>query len=425
MWRFFAALLSLALVVSACGSGSDDTETGADTTATESTDVEPEEAEPEEAEPEVPAADGTPIKIAMLLDENEAAGILFADNRAGAESRVARINAEGGLGGSGRPVELVICVTSLDPNAAAECARDAVDDPDVIAVAGSVNITADSIVPVTSEAGLPYVGMLPLQQSDFGAPLAYPLIGGLASAVPGQAVLAAQDFGATTIVNGRAGVEAAAQGTVLIDLALASWGFEPSARAVDVPIGQADVSAQVLAMADGADAVVLSLAPGQDMQVLLARQALGIDVQFFATGSNFTKADLAELGAAAEGLQLVSYFPPDGLESAGNSAFLADMEAAGALDLSCDLARQSWTALDFIDHVAAGMDTFDRPSLVAALDASSDYNAGGMLPTIDFTQPGANPIFPRIVNNTMLHTEVVGGEVVVVGDGEFRPVFGG
>lgn len=453
LWRALAVLLVFSLFAAACGDDDNGADTGSATTdsadsadgSAEEPDAEPadepdsetggeqtEEAGEEEAAEETvdePAAEPVPelppVKIYMLLDENEAAGILFPDNRAGAEARIDRINAEGGLGGSGTPVELVYCVTSLDPNAAADCAREAAEDPDAIAVAGSVNITADTIVPVTSEAGLPYVGMLPLQTSDFTSPLAYPLIGGLASAVPGQAVIAAQDFGATNIVNGRAGVEAAAQGTVLIDLALQSWGFEPSAAAVDVPIGQADVSAQVLAMAEDADAVVLSLAPGQDQQVMLARQALGIDVQFFATGSNFTQKDIDELGDAVEGLQLVSYYPPDGQESEGNSAFLADMEAIGALEQTGDLSRQSWSAMDFIDHVAAGMDTFDRGSLVAAMDASNDYDASGMLPTIDFTAPGANPLFPRIVNNTMLHTEISGGTVVVVGDGEFRPVFGG
>lgn len=448
LWRVLAVLLAFSLFAAACGD--DDDSAGSDSATTDSADsadgsaeqptTEPAEepdattgGEPSEEPTEEPVDEPTaepvpelpPVKIYMLLDENEAAGILFPDNRAGAQARIDRINAEGGLGGSGTPVELVFCVTSLDPNAAADCAREAVEDPAVIAVAGSVNITADTIVPVTSEAGLPYVGMLPLQTSDFTNPLAYPLIGGLASAVPGQAVIAAQDFGATNIVNGRAGIEAAAQGTLLIDLALQSWGFEPSAAAVDVPIGQADVSAQVLAMAEDADAVVLSLAPGQDQQVMLARQALGIDVQFFATGSNFTQKDIDELGDAVEGLQLVSYYPPDGQESEGNSAFLADMEAVGALEQTGDLARQSWSAIDFIDHVAAGMDTFDRESLVAGINASNDYDAGGMLPTIDFTAPGANPLFPRIVNNTMLHTEISGGTVVVVGDGEFRPVFGG
>ena len=434
--RVIALLAVFTMLAAACGSddsGDDATaETVAETAEEEPAEEEPAEEEPAEEEPaeeepaeeEMAEATGEPIKIAVLLDENEAAGIVFPDNRAGAEARVARINSEGGLGGSGRPVELVICVTSLDPNAAADCARSAVEDPEVIAIAGSVNITADSIGPVVAEGGLPYVGMLPLQNSDFGSPLSYPLIGGLASAVPGQAVIAAQDLGATSIVNGRAGVEAAAQGTVLIDLALTSWGYGPSVAAVDVPIGQADVSAQVLAMAENADAVVLSLAPGQDQQVLLAREQLGIDVPFLATGSNFTKADLVDLGTAAEGMQLVSYFPPDGFQSAGNDAFLADMTSIDAFDLTGDLARQAWTALDIIDYVAADLETFDRPSLIAALDAVNDYDAGGMLPTIDFTQPGANPLFPRIVNNTMLHTEVVGGEVVVVGDGEFRPVFG-
>ncbi len=449
--RSLSVLFAGALVVAACGGDDDEpvaTEAPAETAEAEEPaeetaeppaeepaeeTAEPPAEEPAEetadasAEAEEPAEEAAaePVKIMVFLDENEAAGITFADNKIAAEARVARINAEGGLGGSGTMVEVEFCLTALDPNLAAECARAAGEDPTVIAVAGSVDISSDTVGPILAEFGLSNVGMLPLQASDFGAPHHFPLIGGLASGVPGQGVVAVEELGAVNIVHGRAGVPAAAQATGLIDLALTSWGYAPTIGAVEVPIGQADVSAQVTAMADGADAVVTALAPGQDQQVLLARQALGIEVPFIFTSSNFTQADLAALGDAVEGVTLINYFPPDGVESPGNTAFLADLASADALDQSGDLARITWTAFDFIDHVAAGMDTFDRASLIEAMNASSDYDAGGMLPTIDFTQPGPSPAFPRIVNLTMLVTEVRDGVVVAVGDPVFRPVFGG
>ena len=49
-----------------------------------------------------------------LLDESDAMGLTYTTKRAAMDAMVEEINATGGLGDSGRPVELVYCVTQFD-----------------------------------------------------------------------------------------------------------------------------------------------------------------------------------------------------------------------------------------------------------------------------------------------------------------------
>ncbi len=78
-------------------------------------------------------ATGEPVRAMVLLDESDAMGLTYTSNRAAMDAMAEEINATGGLGDSGRPVELVYCVTQFDPNLAQQCARDAVADDSVLA----------------------------------------------------------------------------------------------------------------------------------------------------------------------------------------------------------------------------------------------------------------------------------------------------
>jgi branched-chain amino acid transport system substrate-binding protein len=369
-------------------------------------------------------ATGEPVKLVMILDESEAANLKQDNIRAGAEARVKRINAEGGLGGSGRPVEFSVCVTNLDPNTTLECARSAVADPDVIAVVGGTSSAAD-VTTVLQPAGMAMVATLPVQASDFNSPVSFELIGGVLTGLAGQGRLASQELKASKLTNLRVGLETAAGGTDLINGALATWGASPIVKSVDIPLGTADVSSQVATATQGADAVLLSVLPDQTSQIMTARQQQGITIPFLAGASNFSSVDQVKpLGSAGDGLRLVAYYPPDDADVPGLKQFLKDMDTDGKSNLSSDMAKNAWAGVDLIDHVAAKLPTVDRASLLAGLNATNDYDAGGMLPTIDFTKPGPNPAFPRIVNLTFIDAKIQDGKIVSVADKvEFLPAF--
>ncbi len=158
-----SCLVVAALALAACGSDEDSSSDSAPPesagTTEQSMTTSPDAAATTDAasSSEPPATDavasGEPVKVMMILDESAAVNLFQDSPKAGAQARVDRINAEGGLGGSGQPVELDFCITDLDPNKALACAQEAADDPSYVAVAGSQSSTTETS-PVFEGAGL-------------------------------------------------------------------------------------------------------------------------------------------------------------------------------------------------------------------------------------------------------------------------------
>jgi ABC-type branched-subunit amino acid transport system substrate-binding protein len=378
---------------------------------------------PETSAPETsaPAVTGDPVKVMMILDESEALGISIQPAHDGAQARIERLNAEGGL--SGHPVEIEFCATEFDPTKAAACAQAAIDDPSYVAVVGSVSTQMDAVNPLLESAGMASVGTLPLSGTDLASIVAFPTNGGLVTGVGGLVVIASQDLQATTINNGRIGVEAAAQGTQLMDLVLSGYNAGPINKAVDIEPGAADVSAQVAAMAEGADVVVLSVSSEMFQQIMQARAQQGITVPFVASDGQISAEALNALGSAANGTPVAAYYPTDDTDVPGIRAYLADLDAIGAADSSGGTAKNGWLAIDLLAHAMDGAITVDRTSILDAMNAVTDYDGGGLTPTLDFTAAPPNPLFPRLFNLSFFTAEIQDGKVVKVGDTDLRSVF--
>ena len=101
----------------------------------------------------------------------------------------ASVNADGGVGG--RPLEIVGCDTRGDPNGAAECGREMVDQG-VVALVGSFSGFSAGFLPVTEGAGIPSVGHFIGGAADLGATLTYPIMAGSPGLIVGQGFLAGE-----------------------------------------------------------------------------------------------------------------------------------------------------------------------------------------------------------------------------------------
>ncbi|MGW6729691.1 ABC transporter substrate-binding protein [Nocardia sp. NPDC055029] len=368
-------------------------------------------------------ATGSPVKVMMVLAESDAANIHLDEARAGANARVKRINeVDNGLGGSGHPVEIVFCTTNLDPNIANNCARQAANDPSIIAVIGS-SVT-DDITQTLSDAGLANVPAIPTTAGDFTSPISFPTNGGVVTGFGAQGAIAVRDIKAKEVAYGTIQLPNALQGVAIVNQSLESNGAAPLANVVQVPLTASDLTSQVSSMAENADAVLLAVTPTMASQMMLARQQLAISVPFVAATVNFTVDSLKGLGAAAEGMRLAAYYPTEDIELAGNSQFVTDMKANGSTKFVGDLAKADWVAFDLFNEAAKGLQTLDRATVLGALKAVSGYDAGGLTPKLDFTKPGANPAFPRLVNLDYFSAVVKNGKVVSGGSGEFEPTFG-
>ncbi len=227
------------------------------------------------------------------------------------------------------------------------------------------------------------------------------------------------------MAEGRNNLPASVQATALVNLALASYGCDPLIQSVDFPVDQADVSAQVATLAAiDADAITLDILPSLAEQIFPAADQLGVETPFAGATPSFSNASVENMADIIEGVYVAGWMPTDDFDVPGNTLYMEDFAASGAEEgLSGDTARAAWVALDLLDYAAQSAATIDRTGLLAALSATTDYDAGGMVPVLDFSKPGANPTFPRIVNLTVFPAQVKGGTFVAAG-GTFVPIFG-
>ena len=124
-------------------------------------------------------------------------------------------------------------------------------------------------------------------------------------------------------------------------------------------------------------------------------------------------------GASANGLlvEMQAYLPPKSDTSTpGVQQFRADMTAVGQ-DAEVDTnSASAWVAVDLFATAAKGLASITRATMLQALPTVSNYNAGGIIPTIDLTKAAPNPAYPRVFN--------VAFASAILQDGEFTPAKG-
>src|SRR3546814_278033 len=165
-----AVVCTLAMV--GCG---DDDGTTPDAAAAEDQVSDPEASDATTStEPEGP--DGEPLRL-MAIADVQGLGESFANLEGGARAAAERINRDGGI--DGRPVEVELCDAERNANAAAACARRAVEEG-FAAVVGSTTTQGAAYLPVLEEAGIPSIANLGVGSMDFQSPVAYPITAGTA-----------------------------------------------------------------------------------------------------------------------------------------------------------------------------------------------------------------------------------------------------
>lgn len=400
MMRLGAVAVLGVLVIAGCG----DDDAGPDTTEAPTTEAPTTEAPGDTSAP----ATGDPITVWVIEDSSEPAGVTFPSLRAGIKARIERINASGGLGGSGRPVEVEYCVTNFDPNAAAQCARDAVADENAIAVAGGVTANGDTILPILEAGGLASVGATPFSQTDGRSKVSFPTMGGLVTATGCQATLLRDVAGARAIGVARGDTPGADQ----VGGLLTALGIPPAAEVV-TPIANPDYSAEMGAISAQVDALVLAQDGATALKTVTSLRAIGSDIPVAGSGAQgWTPERIKQAGDAVDGMYVSLWYAADDMP--GAAAYLADMEAIGALDQSDDLAKLGWVAFELLNQVATGLPTIDRAAILEALAGVTTFDGGGLTPPIDFTKPG-ELVFgtqPRLVNDSCVYAQIRGGRVV-------------
>ncbi len=444
--RVVGVVAALAIAVTACGDDDDDGASGdtaasspATTAAATPTTAAPTETTAAgtapattEAAPETTTAGttagpatGEPIRAMVILDESDQMGLTYTTKRAAMDATVEDINANGGLGGSGRPVELEYCVTQFDPNLAQQCARDAADDESIVALVGNITNFSDQVNPILEEASMASVGTEPYSPGDGTSPNAFPIIAGYLSSVAGMGTVLADVAGATQISVMYVDTPSAQASVDTITRALEPRGLE-LVNAIPVPIGKADVSSETAAALEGSDGLALLTDPATANNVITAMTQQGNVVPVGGAGGQFSAEALAGLGASGDGLLLANWFASDDVDVPGVADFLRVMETYDTIDHSDDLAKSGYTAMLLLDEAVRGLDTIDRASILANLSEMNAFDTGGLTPVIDFTTPGPLEVdgtaLPRFVNPTVMYGEVANSAVTAI-DAEFVDPF--
>jgi branched-chain amino acid transport system substrate-binding protein len=357
--RRCALLAVAALLVAGCEGSSDDSAGGDDLSA---------------------GLKGQPIKLAMIYDGTGPASI--PELPEGARAAVRAVNEEGGIDGA--PLELIVCDTRSNPNRAAECGRQAVDEG-VIALAGSATQFAQRYAHLMEENRIPNIGTLPSGPADFISNSVFPIVSGPTLDIVALARFLA-DEGAKRIATARPDLPAAAVTSNLVNASLAPLDLEIVAD-VGVPTSAPDVSSYVnqITSAD-ADAVVVILIQQSAVQFIQKLRQEDPDIKI-GLQSTSTGPVAEALGDSAEGILLPTSLLPPTVSNPATEKYKREMEALGYDDLS-GYRENSWLTVHVIADLIRKHDAKTSDALWTAISKTSGLRTG-LTPPLQWVKGGA------------------------------------
>lgn len=371
------------------------------------------------AMPETPgqgtAAAGEPIKVVQILDVPQ-----MNMSALGAAVAAESINAAGGV--NGRPIEVVVCDDNMDINKSAECAREAIADPNVIAfVASHTNVGGTSSAAV-EQAGMAAIGSTMYVESDYSSPVVFPVTGGGPVNGTARGVLCADVLGAELLGVPYVDVASAAAAAEMVRLQVTEPRGLPDPVTVAVPYTAADVSAQVAALRD-TDCMAIALNTDVSSRLILTARQQGINVPAVVPGTENNPTTIsAQLGEDAENVYLTT------LTNHFSEGY-QEMEAAvaeyrpGDTGIVTDQTAQAWLAMQVFAHVAGGVDgDLTREAVLDGMRNLSGFDTKGMTRApLDYTVE-ATALGGEVPN---LYPSVTGAWAIEFRDGEFVPLYDG
>lgn len=171
--------------------------------------------------------------------------------------------------------------------------------------------------------------------------------------------------------------------------------------------------------------MITAVLPAVEQQLFVARSQLGLSVPIITSNAYWTAESLKST-PAADGASGFSTYPTSDIAVPGNTAFAKDMTAIGdasQVNVS-DQAKAAWISFDMLSTACKGLTTITKATVLNAMNHLTDYTAGGLTATIDFTKPGPNPNYNRVRNFSYFWDKVSNGKFVSAGKGKLEPMFG-
>ncbi len=246
-------------------------------------------------------ATGTPVKIGLINNEGSSA---VAEPTTGDAAVAAADYANDELGGiAGHPIQVDRCSENEDTASATACANKMVQDNVAAVVIGTTGF-GNTMVPIITKAGIPYVSATGSSSAELTSPDTFMWTGGFPADLGGMAKYAAsKGIKKVTayVINTPSAIEGAQSvGTPLFKAAGVALTIEP------VPFGVADATPQVtagLAGKPGGAAIVADA--GTCTSILKALTTVSPGLPTMGNTSCLNTSTLTALGSAMNGVKIM------------------------------------------------------------------------------------------------------------------------
>lgn len=359
---------------------------------------------------------GDPVKVMVIYEKS--AGVSNPEIPDGAVAAAKAMNKKNGIGG--RPVKVLTCDTNNDPNQAAECGRQAVDEG-VVALIGVLTPHSGSFMPLMEQNKIPSIGVVAAGAADFTSPAAFPITGGL-PATAGDLPRFLADAGAKKISIARIDLAQAAIIPSFAEATLAKVGLE-IANDVPVPQDAPDMSSYVAAsLANDSDGVVVALSGQDAVNFVIAAKQKDPKVKLAVISTEpgaFQKA----LGKDAAGIiQAPATLPPTTVKTKEGKRFLKEMKAGGFKDTS-GFRLNSWMSMQVLAQIADGLPDVTAAAVFDKLNTTTGLETG-LTPPLQWTTP-ADVSLPlaRVFSACELAVKMTKTKKVKVVTGKFFDAF--
>jgi ABC-type branched-subunit amino acid transport system substrate-binding protein len=386
--RIWAVLLSLTLVITACGGEDDDSGVGtADTVvAIDYTAIGLWDDGPCDESRE-------PLRLG-LMTVFESPAISLESGALALEASAEAFNQRGGANGA--CIEVVTCDDGADIDQSIACVRE-LDDAGVVATVNDLGTAGQAEVSAAmADAGIPRVASN-VSNQDWADQNAYPLDAsgtGFIFLMP-QGLI---EEGVTEVAVVRVPLAAAsALNGLLADIYAGKATFP-----ADLPVseGTTDYSQFILAAEGaGAEGIALALGEQEGVQVVRAGQQLDTDLLIGSSLSSLDYTTVSGLGAFADQVVFLHSYPPVTYDLPVYDALRKDLADSGDEQLQPEnlqaTAMRSWIGLYAVLWMIrdSGMTEFTREGMTTMLDQATHVPMLGIFDGEDWTpaynHPGA------------------------------------
>lgn len=357
-------------------------------------------------------ATGSPIKV-MNTGTLSSPNLSYPQSADAAKAAATAINNAGGV--NGHPIEVLSCNDGLDPNKAATCLQQAVQNK-VVALVGGINLFSAELWPGLHAAGIPWVGVSVISQDQGSDSMAYPLTSGTPGIFFESGRVAVERGGKNVVILRHENSQSAYVANYIAEGIAAAGGTV--VKTVTSNIGSPDTtSAAAQALSAHPDAITCACNQGDGARLFKSLRQAGYTGPFSTSVSTITQSDITALGGLATNLYLSG--DSRGANDPKAAQFVAEMKAVNpSADLD-NVSSDTWLAVHTIADLLKGQSAVTSAALIQALNSAtiSDNDFAG--PSFSFASPGPLQGAARIANPSVLDFVVNSGVVTPV-TGTFR-----